>query len=82
MSEEPPPPNQTSEELRKPDLVAIKYDGVSLVDSQIVSGQQSLDVAHENKETKYKNKRNIGTAIKSWRDKSNQTVDFSSCTFS
>lgn len=61
---------QRSEGLRKPNVAATKVDRVCEIYLWIVSGQQSVDVARENKVEKYRN------------GKSCRTVDFSWCALS
>ena len=65
---------------RKPDLVAAKDYRVCVIDSQVVSGQQRLDDAHRRKVAKYAEDLDVRCAVRSWRGKYRDKVEFSTCT--
>lgn len=46
---------RTTAGVRKPDLVVVRDSDVWIVDTQVVSGAQSLDLAHRLKVEKYNN---------------------------
>ena len=68
--------------IRKPDLVAAKDNRVCVIDSQVVSGQQPLGDAHRRKVAKYAEDLDVCCAVRSWRGKYRDKVEFSTCTVS
>lgn len=56
---------------------AMTNDHMGVINSQIDSSQQSLDVTHEIKVAKYQTNRDGIVAVTCWRDKSYEIVDFS-----
>ena len=78
VTEEPHIPTRAG--IRKPDLVAAKDDRVCVIDSQVVSGQQPLSDAHKRKVAKHAEDLDVRCAVRSWRGKYREKVDFSTCT--
>ena len=77
---------QTSEGLRKPDLVCMKGGVVWVIDTQVVGHYKPLNELHKNKIKKYR-KNEIRDAIVTQFYKQNfyvlkENINFSSCTIS
>lgn len=66
--------------MGEPDLVATMNHRVCVIGSQLVSGSQPLDVAHESIAAKYPDNQDVVTVVKSWHEKSYKSVDSSSGT--
>lgn len=72
----------TSEGRRKPDLVCVKDERVSVVDVQVVSGVPPLDESHERKSQYYGNNTSLVEALAARYRVRKDNISFSSCTLS